>query len=101
MGKQWQLWLHRFNCFDIPGDDNFLYRFPNLYQLCCACLGVCLQLAPFSPLISWIVMIHIAQEQTFGCLMNDYPQITTYPHRPEVFVPGFIELMETHTRISR
>src|SRR3989304_4287354 len=59
------------------------------------------QLALFSPAVGRVVVIHIAKEETFAGLMDNYPEVTTDPHRPEVFVFCIVELVELHARIGR
>ena len=34
-------------------------------------------------------------------LVNDQPDVATYPNRPEILVPCFGELVEAHARIGR
>jgi len=47
------------------------------------------------------MMIHITKEETVAGLMDNYPDVTTDPHRPEVFVFSIVELVELHAGISR
>src|SRR3972149_2345303 len=59
------------------------------------------QLALFSPTVSRVMVIHIAKKETFAGLMDNYPEVTADPHRPEVLVFRIVELVELHARIGR
>ena len=59
------------------------------------------ELAPFGPLVRVVVVVDIAQHQAVTGLMDDHPNIAADAHRPEVFVFGLVELVETQAGIGR
>ena len=62
---------------------------------------MCLQLAAFGPLVGSVVMIDVAEQQAALRAMDDQPDVAADTHGPEVFVFGFVELVELHARIGR
>ena len=60
-----------------------------------------LQLAPFRPVIGFVVVNYVAEQETFIALVNNQPEVAADPHRPEVFVLGFIESVKLHPGVSR
>jgi hypothetical protein len=64
LGKERRLSRREFWRLDIFRNDDFLDRLPNLHQLGGTCLGMGLQLSPFSPVLGLIVVIDVTEEQT-------------------------------------
>jgi hypothetical protein len=60
-----------------------------------------LENSPFSPLVSLIVMVHIAEQQAGCCPMHDDEQIAGHPYRPEIPVAGRVQFVELESGISR
>ena len=54
-----------------------------------------LELASLGPVVSLVVMVHVAKQKAPLRLMDDEPDIGAHPHRPEVLVPRLVELVET------
>jgi hypothetical protein len=81
----------------IDWDDDLLDRLAYFHQLRCAGF----QLAALRPLVSFIVMANVAKQQAHFAAMNDQPDVAVNPHRPEILVLRFIELVEAHARIGR
>ena len=80
---------------------DFLNRLPHFNQLCCAGLGMGLQFAPFGPLIGVVVVIHVAQHQALLGSMHDHSDVAADADRPEIRVPGSIQLVESQSRLGR
>src|SRR6266516_3150184 len=59
------------------------------------------QFSPFRPVISIVVVADIAEQEARSALVNDQPDVAAYSHRPKVFVPHLIELVEAHAGIGR
>ncbi len=53
-----------------------------------------LQLASLSPLVSFVVVIHITKKQAGFRFMKDQPDVFINIDRVEPLVPGLIEFME-------
>lgn len=47
------------------------------------------------------MMINIAEQQAGFTAVNNQANIAARPHRPEVLVPGAIQLVETHAGAGR
>ena len=58
------------------------------------------QFASLSPLIGIVVVIHVAQQQTFPGPMHNYSDIAANANRPEIPISGSIQLMELQSRLS-
>jgi len=56
-----------------------------------------LQLPPLSPVVGFVMVIHIAEQQAALCLVDDEPDVAARPHRPEVLVLCLVELVEAHS----
>ena len=60
-----------------------------------------LKFAALSPVISLVVMVHVAKQQTTLRLVDDDSNVTAYPDGPEILVFCFIEFVETIAGIGR
>jgi hypothetical protein len=58
-------------------------------------------LAPFGPDVGDVVVVDAAQQQARCGLVDDEPDVSTDPYRPEVRVFGPIQLVELHARMGR
>ena len=63
--------------------------------------GMDFQPTPFGPLVGFIVVVDVAQEEVTLGLVHDNADIGAYPHRPEMLVLGFVDAMELETRVGR
>jgi hypothetical protein len=59
-----------------------------------------LQLPPLGPVIGLVVVVDVAEKEACIAFMNDQPNIAARPHRPEVLVSRFIELVEAHAGVG-
>lgn len=59
------------------------------------------EFAPFRPVVSFVVMIDIAEQQTRIALVHDQSNVTADTHRPEVPVPHLVDAVKTHPRAGR
>lgn len=80
--------------FDVRRHDDFLNHLADFHQLCGPGAGMRLQLAPLRPSVRFVVMVDVAEEQAVAGSVNNQANVGTHPHRPEVFVPGLVELMK-------
>jgi len=87
--------------FNVSGNGDLLHRLPNLDKLRGSGLGMSFEPPALRPLVSVIVMAHVAEQQAGFGLMHDQPDIAVYPNRPESAVLGLVEPMELQTRMSR
>ncbi|HLG79472.1 MAG TPA: hypothetical protein VKY22_00530 [Bradyrhizobium sp.] len=80
---------------------NLLDPLANLDELHRARRRVALDLAPFGPFVGVVVMVHIGKKQARGGLVHDQADIGVDAHRPEIRVPGAVDLVELHARRRR
>ena len=85
----------------VDRDNDLLHGLPNLDQLRGAGLRMRLQLAPLRPVIRLVVVVDVAEQEAGSALVNDQPDVAAHPHRPEVLVLGFVDLVEAHAGIGR
>ena len=53
------------------------------------------QFAAFSPVVGFVVMIDVAEEQTPGCPVDNQANIAADTNRPEISVFRLVEFMNT------
>ena len=92
IGEQGRLLGHRHLRRD--GDRHLLNPFPDLDQLGRAGPRVGLDLSALGPLVGVVVVADMDQKQAGRGPVDDQPDVPVHPHRPEVRVPGPVELVE-------
>jgi hypothetical protein len=75
-------------------DDDLLHALAHLDKLHCASCRVSLDLAPLSPFVGVIMMGDVGKEQARRRAVDDEPNVGVDAHRPEVRVPGAVELVK-------
>src|SRR6185436_18862891 len=96
-----QEWLRRSrsNFLDIFWSDDLLNRFADFDELCCSCLWMSFEFAPFRPTICVVMVVDVAKQQTAFVTVNNQPNIFRHAHRPEVLIARGIQFMKLHPRI--
>ncbi len=74
-----------------------MYRFANLDQLRRAGCRMGLKLALLRPVIGFVMVSHITEQQAGITPMDNQPNIAIDPYRPEALILRFVELMKTHS----
>ena len=100
LGKEAWLLGSRRSRFDHLGNPDFLNGLADLHQLGGASLGMGFQLAALGPCIGFVVVIHIANQQARIRPMDDQPNVTAGPHRPEPGVPAVLQFVEAHAGVD-
>src|SRR5712691_8451337 len=59
------------------------------------------QLAPFSPMIGVVVVIHVAQQQAGFGFVHDQSNVEADANRPEPWIFRLVELVELQSRMGR
>ena len=85
VSRRWPFGCH------VHRNSYFLDYLPYLHKLGGPRCGVSLQLPPFCPPVSIVVMVHIAEGSPFIRLVDDDAYILANPCRPEVGVLGTSE----------
>ncbi|MGE4182762.1 MAG: hypothetical protein AB7J34_23295 [Limisphaerales bacterium] len=74
--------------------NDLFHRLADLNQLCGTCFRMRLQSAPLSPIVGFVVVIHVAEQQAALRPVDDEPDVAAHPHRPKVLIPRLVELVE-------
>src|SRR5262245_4188747 len=59
------------------------------------------EFAAFRPLVSLIVVAHVAEQEAPLAPVNDKSDVAINPHRPEILILHLVELVEAHAWICR
>ena len=86
---------------DVEGDLDLANRFADLDDLSCAGHGMGFHLAPRSPVVSGIVMAHVAEHHAALDPVEDQPYIAAGTGRPEVLVRDVVEMVALQAWIGR
>ena len=101
IGKQSRLRRRRALLLHVLRDDNLTHRLADFHKLRRASLRVGFQPPPLRPLVGFVVVIDVAQQEAAPRPVNDQPDIQAHPHRPEVGIFGLVELVELEPRLRR
>ena len=88
-------------CFHECRNGDFFNRLSQFDKLGGAGRGVGDQLAPFGPLVGFVVVIHVAEQQALPGPMDDHPDVAIDPDGPEPGIAGSIQLVESVPRLCR
>jgi hypothetical protein len=83
------------------GNDDFLNGLADFDELSGSSFRMRLQLSPRRPLIGFVVMIHVAEQQAIGSFVDDQPDILADAHGVEVGVPRSLEFVQLKAGVSR
>src|SRR5260370_39927377 len=89
---------HRLNSqrrFDL------LDAFSDFNNLQCTCLRVRLDATSFGPLVRFIVVANIGEQQARAGLMNYDANVAADPNRPKIRILGLVNTMELEPRSAR
>ena len=64
----------------IDRDNDLLHRFADFHQLRGPSLGMRLQPSPLGPVVGFVVVTHVAEQQAAFRLVNDEPDVAAHPH---------------------
>ena len=97
--EQGRFRLRRPRRVDVGRDDDLLDALADLDELRRAGLRMPLDLPPLRPGVRVVVVPGIAQQKTVIGFVDDQPDVSAHPHRPEVLVLRAIKLVKLMPRI--
>lgn len=80
--------------FDVFGDEDFFDAFADFDDLGGTGGGVGFDFAAFGPLVGFVVVVDVAEEEAAFGAMDDEADVAADTGAPEVFVFGFVEFVE-------
>ena len=91
LGRRTRLVCQRKVGLHIDRHHHLLNGLAHFNQLRRACGGVRLQLAPGRPVVGFVMVIHIAKQQTGLRFMQHDADVAAGPHRPKMLVFGLLD----------